>query len=461
MKHDSQLKSKTMKKNWVIFYAFIATLSFFTLSCNDDDNNNDTNKPELASILPAEAHVGETVTLNGKNFNDGATDTKVSIGGTACKVAGGTETTISVEVPELEAGTYDVTATVSGETTKSVKLTVLEAQVDPMKFTGFSPTEGKYQDVITISGENFNKDVKVKINNVPQTDITYVNSTTIKVNLAKQTGSGKVVLMREGESDVESDAVLKYTFTYPRFETVSKLQGEYIAASKDGIIYMRYKSGLVSVDHNGTIQDTLIDFNYATTPAGLFIDASGQLFIMQSRGMIFSYDKNDGTIDTLFNDKSILNEGGCLTGDNKGNLYFATVTTKEIFKFNIQSKTLSKITEKLPHTISTLVLVGDTLFGTGAHRIFKMHVSDDVPTYIIKEGDAQEIGPSRICYHPSGEFYIAGNNTMNLYHFKNRNELVEIKSAAELNNSNIYSIAVDKDGNILLGGSNLQRVFVE
>ena len=461
MKHDSQLKSKTMKKNWVIFYAFIATLSFFTLSCNDDDNNNDTNKPELASILPAEAHVGETVTLNGKNFNDGATDTKVSIGGTACKVAGGTETTISVEVPELEAGTYDVTAIVSGETTKSVKLKVLEAQVDPMKFTGFSPSEGKYQDIITISGENFDKNVKVKINNVMQTDITYVNSTTIKVNLAKQTGSGKVVLMREGESDVESEAMLKYTFTYPRVETVSKLQGEYIAASKDGIIYMRYKSGLVSLDHNGTILDTLIDFNYGTRPEGLFIDASGQLYITQAYGMIFSLNAKNG-IDTLFNDKNILTEAGALTGDNKGNLYVSTRTNNSIVKFNIKSKTVSTVVENLSHSVNTLVLMGDTLFGTGTtHRVFKMHVKDDALTYIIKKGDTQDIGPVNICYHPSGEYYIAGNNTMNLYHLKNRNELVEIKSAAELNNSNIYSIAVDKDGNILLGGSNLQRVFVE
>ncbi len=460
MKHDSQSKSKTMKKSWVIFYAFIATLSFFTLSCNDDDNNNDTNKPELASILPAEAHVGETVTLNGKNFNDGATDTKVSIGGTACKVAGGTETTISVEVPELEAGTYDVTATVSGETTKSVKLKVLEAQVDPMKFTGFSPTEGKYQDVITISGENFDKDVKVKINNVPQTDITYVNSTTIKVNLAKQTGSGKVVLMREGESDVESDAVLKYTFTYPRFETVCKLQGLGIAPAEDGTMYLIYNDGLIRMDYNGNVLDTLIDFNVATRPEGVFIDAGGQLYIAQAYGMIFSLNAKKG-IDTLFNDKSILTKAGALTGDNKGNLYISTRTNKSIVKFNIKSKTVSTVAENLPHGVSSLVLLGDTLFGTTEFQIFKLHVDDKAITDIIADGDPDNTGPSHMCYHPSGEFFISGKNTMNLYHFKNRNELVEIISKSELNNSNIYSIALDKDGNILLGGSNLQRVFVE
>ena len=460
MKHDSQLKSKTMKKSWVIFYAFIATLSFFTLSCNDDDNNNDTNKPELASILPVEAHVGETVTLNGKNFNDGATDTKVSIGGTACKVAGGTETTISVEVPELEAGTYDVTATVSGETTKSVKFTVLETQVDPMKFTGFTPSEGKFQDVITISGENFDKNVKVKINNVMQTDITYVNSMTIKVNLAKQTGSGKVVLMREGESDVESDAVLKYTFTYPRVETVSKLQGNGIASTKDGTIYLIYNDGLISMDNSGTILDTLMDFNVATRPKGLFVDAGGQLFIMQSRGMIFSLNAAN-EIDTLFNNKDILSKAGAVTGDNKGNLYISSRSNNSIVKFNIKSKMLSTVAENLPHSVSSLVLVGDTLFGTTEYQVFKLKVTDNAITDIIAEGDPDNIGPAHMCYHPSGEIFISGKVSMNLFHFKNRNELVEIKSAAELNNSNIYSIAVDKDGNILLGGSNLQRVFVE
>ena len=460
MKHDSQLKSKTMKKSWVIFYAFIATLSFFTLSCNDDDNNNDTNKPELASILPVEAHVGETVTLNGKNFNDGATDTKVSIGGTACKVAGGTETTISVEVPELEAGTYDVTATVSGETTKSVKFTVLETQVDPMKFTGFTPSEGKFQDVITISGENFDKNVKVKINNVMQTDITYVNSMTIKVNLAKQTGSGKVVLMREGESDVESEAVLKYTFTYPRFETVSKLQGNGIASTKDGTIYLIYNDGLISMDNSGTILDTLMDFNVATRPKGLFVDAGGQLFIMQSRGMIFSLNAAN-EIDTLFNNKDILSKAGAVTGDNKGNLYISSRSNNSIVKFNIKSKMLSTVAENLPHSVSSLVLVGDTLFGTTEYQVFKLKVTDNAITDIIADGDPDNIGPAHMCYHPSGEIFISGKVSMNLFHFKNRNELVEIKSAAELNNSNIYSIALDKDGNILLGGSDLQRVIVE
>ena len=460
MKHDSQLKSKTMKKSWVIFYAFIATLSFFTLSCNDDDNNNDTNKPELASILPVEAHAGETVTLNGKNFNDGATDTKVSIGGTACKVAGGTETTISVEVPELEAGTYDVTATVSGETTKSVKLTVLEAQVDPMKFTGFSPTEGKYQDVITISGENFNKDVKVKINNVPQTDITYVNSTTIEVKLARQTGSGKVVLMREGESDVESDAVLKYTFTYPRVETVSKLQGFGIASTKDGTIYLIYNDGLISMDNSGIILDTLMDFNYVTRPAGVFIDASGQLYIAQADGMIFSLNAAN-EMDTLFNNKDILSKVDAVTGDNKGNLYISSWTNNSIVKFSIKSKMLNTVAENLPHSVSSMVLVGDTLFGTTDYQVFKLKVTDNAIIDIIAEEEPDNIGPAHICYHPSGEFFVCGENTMNLFHFKNRNELVEIISKSELNISNIYSIAVDKDGNILLGGSNLQRVFVE
>ena len=455
MKHDSQLKSKTMKKSWVIFYAFIATLSFFTLSCNDDDNNNDTNKPELASILPAEVHVGETVTLNGKNFNDGATDTKVSIGGTACKVAGGTETTISVEVPELEAGTYDVTATVSGETTKSVKLTVLEAQVDPMKFTGFSPTEGKYQDVITISGENFDKNVKVKINNVMQTDITYVNSTTIKVNLAKQTGNGKVVLMREGESDVESDAVLKYTFGYEVKEINSKYGGRDIAVLDDGSYYLSYGYSLIKVNTNGTV-DTIVKEKTAIYPWGLFLADDGILYFTDEAGRIFSYQEGK-PIDTIIgNDANIKDYGlKMITGDNKGTLYIAGNVESAVFKVDISDKSIKSIATTDSDYPSSIALVGDSLYITTSDGLFKVHKDGGVPNYIISKDSGYTFNLSDICIHPSGDLFIVdGNNG-----FYRLNAWYELTK--ELENTEV-GMDVNKNGDIfIVSGSQTKKILVE
>ena len=456
MKHDSQLKSKTMKKSWVIFYAFIATLSFFTLSCNDDDNNNDTNKPELASILPAEAHVGETVTLNGKNLNDGATDTKVSIGGTACKVAGGTETTISVEVPELEAGTYDVTATVSGETTKSVKLTVLEAQVDPMKFTGFSPTEGKYQQAITISGENFDKNVKVKINNVLQTDITYVNSTTIKVNLAKQTGSGKVVLMREGESDVESEAMLKYTFGYEVKEINSELGGNDIAVLDDGSYYLSSNFSLIKVNTDKTV-DTIVEKETAIYPIGLFLTQSGILYFTDEGGRIFSYKEGEA-IDTIISDDANIKDYGLrmITGDNKGTLYIAGNVESAVFKVNISDKSIKSIatTTDKDYPIG-IALVGDTLYVTTSDGLFKVHKDGGVPNYIISKDSGYTFNLSDICIHPSGDLFIVdGNNG-----FYRLNAWYELTK--ELENTEV-GMDVNKNGDIfIVSGSQTKKILVE
>ena len=454
MKHDSQLKSKTMKKSWVIFYAFIATLSFFTLSCNDDDNNNDTNKPELASILPVEAHVGETVTLNGKNFNDGATDTKVSIGGTACKVAGGTETTISVEVPELEAGTYDVTATVSGETTKSVKFTVLEAQVDPLKFTGFSPSEGKYQDVITISGENFDKNVKVKINNVMQTDITYVNSTTIKVNLAKQTGSGKVVLMREGESDVESEAMLEYTFGYEVKEINSKYGGRDIAVLDDGSYYSSYNSGLIKINTDGTVE-TIITKETAIYPWGLFLADDGVLYFTDEAGRIFSYREGE-LIDTIIGDEVNIPDFGVryLTGDTIGNLYVTGYVSSNVYKIDIETKKIDTIAKVTNDFTNGIVLVNDSLFVTTNNGLFKVHKNGGTPDYMFNQGGDTFDG-SDICIHPTGGLFIL-DDSKGFYRITPKYELskeLEDKGAG---------MDVDQEGNIyFVVSSRTRKIVVE
>lgn len=106
----------------------------------------------ITSVLPKKGMVGTQITISGVGFNPDSYINTIKIGGE--KVTNywtGSTSTINITVPELlKSGTYDVTVNNGIEDAVLPNgFTVIEP-----KITGFSPTSGHYNSLVTIFGKN-------------------------------------------------------------------------------------------------------------------------------------------------------------------------------------------------------------------------------------------------------------------------------------------------------------------
>ncbi len=109
--------------------------------------------PTLDSVAPTSGVMGQSITLNGSNFNTTASNNTVLIGGQAATVTNATATQLTVTVPTgIAAGTNDVTVSIgAGPTSAAVTFN----SVRPI-ITSVSPTAAVTGTDITLNGSNFN-----------------------------------------------------------------------------------------------------------------------------------------------------------------------------------------------------------------------------------------------------------------------------------------------------------------
>ncbi len=106
----------------------------------------------IGNITPAQAYVGDEVTIFGENFSDVMSEVTVYFGDVKATVMNCTENSIKVKAPQHDRGEVAVKVT-----SKSKTASAPFRYVDLM-ITGNNPAEGGEGTVVTIQGEGFNPD---------------------------------------------------------------------------------------------------------------------------------------------------------------------------------------------------------------------------------------------------------------------------------------------------------------
>ena len=477
MKTRTSLKNQLYKKSLIAASVFVTGLIFLSSSCKDDPPkpNPEDKDPVISSFDPTSGEPGDTISIDGQNFNDGASNTKVVFNSTSATILGGTVSTIEVTVPQMDAATVSVVAIVGGDSSNAKNFTVTEPEQPalPIELDDFTPKTGSYEDEITITGKYFTDDVDVYINGKQQTDITYVDSKTLTIRLEKQTGSGEVTLIdTEGTEDTEDDTEktfedeLGYEFGYS-LESFIDAPANDILQVDDGTIYVIWNKGLLKYNSSGELIDTLLDFSFAQRPQGFFQANDGTIYITDMVGGVLVMDQNGNKIDTLINGDPNLppSRSYNLTGDNKGNLYVTTTSLYTIVKIDIEEKssevlvtTDSDYTSGIDYNADE-----DSLYVASIKGLFKVHVNGGKLNYIHEFPDETVwFGQSDMSFTSDGALYITGNDFGNMYFYNPGNGIEEIFTKAELDMGGVYGLGVDNQGNLLIpSNSTIKRIIRE
>jgi hypothetical protein len=116
--------------------------------------------PSLASIQPARAEMGQTVTLTGSRFAGDPMDNKVWFGSVAVVPASGTRDRIEVKVPNLKASGY---VTVSVETPIGRSRSVSLMALAPLQVSAVEPPGALAGDEVTLTGNGFGDGIAVTV----------------------------------------------------------------------------------------------------------------------------------------------------------------------------------------------------------------------------------------------------------------------------------------------------------
>lgn len=168
---------KTIGKPFRIVVIAMTVLGISIAGCKKDkDRNTAQNDPSITSFSPAEAAIGNTVVISGKNFSLEKTENKVMFNGVAAAVTSAKTTELSVTVPE-GASNGKITVTVNDITATSA--TDFKLNASAPQVSGFAPLKGAAGLEVTITGQRFTNQSKAFFGALPATT-TYVNNTTLK-----------------------------------------------------------------------------------------------------------------------------------------------------------------------------------------------------------------------------------------------------------------------------------------
>ena len=185
------------------------------------------NAPTITSLSPASAVAGGaafTLTVNGTNFVSGAT---VQWGSTALTTTFVSATQLTAAVPAsliANAGSANVTVTVSGSTSTGATFTISPAALPPT-ITSLSPastTAGGAAFTLTISGTNFDSGTTVQWGTTALAR-TYVSATqltaVVPANLIAAPGSATVTVTSSGGTS--AGATFTITAVVPTITSLS------------------------------------------------------------------------------------------------------------------------------------------------------------------------------------------------------------------------------------------------
>ncbi|TZF83192.1 hypothetical protein FW774_12940 [Pedobacter sp. BS3] len=169
-------------------FTILVTLVIVVLQCcKKDKATTQTSIPEIVSITPSSAAVGEEVLLAGKNFGNAP---EVYFGDAKAQITSKSATEIKVVVP-AGTGTVEVYVKNGSDKTKSVSFTYIAGDPQAPVLTSVKPRSAITGDTLVISGKNFNAGTKVLF---ATTEVQPVFFTATAVTVIIPPGSGTVKL---------------------------------------------------------------------------------------------------------------------------------------------------------------------------------------------------------------------------------------------------------------------------
>lgn len=157
-------------------------------------------KPGIVSLSSTSGLVGNSLTITGTNFDAEATNNTVNFGSTQATVTSASATSLTVTVPTVTAGNYNLTVTVAGQTSQPSSFNILPS------VTSLSAANGFAGDTVIISGSGFDTiatNNTVKFGTVPAT-ITAASATSLTVTVpAIPGGTPKVTVSVGGQTSAE------------------------------------------------------------------------------------------------------------------------------------------------------------------------------------------------------------------------------------------------------------------
>lgn len=137
----------------------------------------------ITSFTPISATTGASVTIMGSGFI-GATSVKFN--GVTATFTVQSATAIKAIIPTNAVSGLITVTTPAGTATSINSFTVLP------KITGFTPTNGSVNTIVTINGSGFTNSATVLFNGVSSSKVTFVSSTSIKATVPTGAKTGKV-----------------------------------------------------------------------------------------------------------------------------------------------------------------------------------------------------------------------------------------------------------------------------
>ncbi|MDF1666550.1 MAG: IPT/TIG domain-containing protein, partial [Planctomycetota bacterium] len=113
-------------------------------------------QPVINSLSPSAAAVGETVVINGQNFDPTAANNTIQVNGVTVPAIAGNGTTLTFEVPNFDAtgSPFPVNVSVGALTSNNSNLTINVAGPIPV-VSSLSPSNANPGDNIVVTGSNF------------------------------------------------------------------------------------------------------------------------------------------------------------------------------------------------------------------------------------------------------------------------------------------------------------------
>ena len=218
-------------------------------------------QPVISSFTPASGPIGTTVTINGSNFSTTPGNNTVNFGNIQATVISSTETQITVTVPTMGSGGYQLSVTVNsmtGYSNEPFNIIILQPVIN-----SFTPSSGIVGTTVTINGSNFSTTPENNIVRFGNIQATVISATETQLTVTVPEGSGNYQLSVTVNNMTTSSNSNFYIGTVDSFE---------------------FESSIITVNGDGT-NDRLIIKNFEAF-------GSCEFYVYNSRGTLIYSNKN-------------------------------------------------------------------------------------------------------------------------------------------------------------------------
>lgn len=235
-----------------------ATTGPITIEINDEEiasaGTFTVLSPQVTSFEPAEAYEGETIVINGTNFNTSAQTYDVKFGNISAVISAVTETSIIVVVPD-GAATGPVTVVIDGQSGTSSSSFTVKHHEGMYAY----PESGRIGSYIEVGGATFNESTKILFGSA-EAQIVHFSETKLKVAVPPGvSGSVPVTIKFNGGSD--EVALESFEVVLDRWVAKSPLPGN---KRNYGAVFFAIGSrmfyGLGYADEDGVVNKAQYDF---------------------------------------------------------------------------------------------------------------------------------------------------------------------------------------------------------